>query len=111
MKVIKITGRMSVKRLRKELYEKEGLRVCVYSSATSTEPASDESTLSKVSFVRIPTNFLELRGNMLVENFEKMFLERFGIRIEVLDQDGKVIDKNLSLSQANLIFFHKNLVN
>lgn len=102
MKVLKITGRMSVKRLRKELYEKEGLRIRVYTSATSNEIAADDSTLHKVSFMRIPTSFVELRGNMLVENFEKMFLERFGLRIEVLGKEGEILDKSFSLNKANL---------
>ncbi|MCS6796269.1 MAG: hypothetical protein NZ516_09950 [Raineya sp.] len=39
---------------------------------------------------------------MLVENFEKMFLERFGVRIEVVDKEGRAVDKSFSLSQANL---------
>jgi hypothetical protein len=102
VKVLKITGRMSVKRLRKELYEKEGLRIRVYASATSNEIAADDSTLHKVSFMRIPTSFVELRGNMLVENFEKMFLERFGLRIEVLNKEGETISKDLSLNKASL---------
>lgn len=102
MKVLKITGRMSVKRLRKELYEKEGLRIRVYTSATSNEIAADDSTLHKVSFMRIPTSFVELRGNMLVENFEKMFLERFGLRLEVLGKEGEILDKSFSLNKASL---------
>ncbi|PKQ67054.1 hypothetical protein Rain11_2159 [Raineya orbicola] len=93
---------MSVKRLRKELYEKEGLRIRVYTSATNSEIASDDSTLRKVSFMRIPTSFIELRGNMLVDNFEKLFLERFGVRIEVLGKDGEAVSKDLSLNKANL---------
>lgn len=97
MKQIQISGRMTVKTLKQEIFEAFGLAVQVI---YQTEFAKDTDTLASISLKRgnISTDELALGENTLVENFERLFLEKYGIMVQVISNEATP-DKSITLKK------------
>jgi hypothetical protein len=97
MKQIQISGRMTVRTLKQDILETFGLLVQVIHQA---ELAKDTDTLATISLKRgnISTEKLIIRANTLVANFEKLFLEKYGIVVQVIGNEATP-DKNITLKK------------
>lgn len=98
MKQIQISGRMTVKTLKQDILEVLGLSVQVFHQ---TELAKDTDTLASISLKRgnISTQELHIRGNTLIKNFENLFLEKYGIVLQVLSNSQTIPDKSITLKK------------
>lgn len=94
----KISGRMTVKTLKKQFKEQFGSTLRVYHGVKF---ADDEATLASIRKEGAKGGELTVNGNMKVGTFEDKFLELFGIKVQVSSPDDtKLVDNNITLSQS-----------
>ena len=102
-KELNVDGRMKVKTLRKDFKETFGIEIRVYKTATTgkgAKLADDNATLASIRGESAKGGQIALHGRTKVGNVEKMFKEQMGIGIQVLNNDGKLADNDISLTQA-----------
>lgn len=94
-----ISGRMTVKSLRKQFKDAFGASLRVYKGA---KYASENDTLASIrSGEGSKGGELACRGNLLVSSFEAKMLEVFGITVKVANPDNtKLADKNITIAAA-----------
>lgn len=94
----KVSGRMTVKSLRKQFKEAFGSTLRVYNGAKF---ADDDATLASIRKGDAKGGEFEVRGNMLVGNFEKKMMDEFGIKVQVASKDdSKLVDNGISLTES-----------
>jgi hypothetical protein len=94
----KISGRMTVKNLKKQFKDAFGSTLRVYNGAKF---ADDDATLASIRKGDSKGGELEVKGNMQVGNFEKKMMELYGIKVQVASSDdSKLVDNSLTLSQS-----------
>lgn len=95
---IKISGRMAVKTLKKQLKDAYGVTVRVYNGVKF---ADDDATLASIRKNDSKGGEVSVNGHTLVGNFEKAILENYGIKIQIANgADTKLSDNGISLSAA-----------
>ena len=93
-----VSGRMTVKSLKKQFKEAFGSTLRVYNGAKF---ADDDATLASIRKEGVKGGELAAKGNMKVGNFEDKFLETFGIKIQVANaDDSKLVSNDITLSQS-----------
>jgi hypothetical protein len=96
-----VSGRMKVKTLKTTFKENFGVTLRVYNGKRF---ADEEATLASIrkDSAQVTRSDFKVNGNMLTGNFEKKFLEIFGIPVQVADvDDKKLLDDSITLSAAS----------
>ncbi len=94
-----ISGRLTVKALKKQFKDEFGSTLRVYNGVKF---ADENATLASIRKEGSPkTGDLVIKGNMKVGTFEDKMMELFGIKVQVASpDDSKLIDNNVTLSQS-----------
>lgn len=93
---MKVSGRTTVGKF-KELFKEEfGTSVRVYQGRKFADNSSTLASIRKDD-AKIKGN-VEIRGNMKVGNVEKLFLNEYGIVIQIEDQKGKLADNTVTIA-------------
>lgn len=94
-----ISGRMTVKALKKKFKEEFGSTLRVYNGAKFADEEATLASIRKEGSAK--GGELSVKGNMKVGTFEDKFFEAFGIKVQVATpDDSKLVDNNLTLSQS-----------
>jgi len=97
---ISVSGRMSVKTLKSQFKNEFKLTLRVYKGNKFAEEDATLASLRKEGGAK--AGDLKIVGNMLVGNFEKKFMEIYGIRVQVANNDDSALAKDsLTLSAAS----------
>ncbi|MCQ2192843.1 MAG: hypothetical protein MJZ23_08315 [Paludibacteraceae bacterium] len=95
---IKISGRMAVKTLKKQMKDAYGVTLRVYNGVKF---ADDDATLASIRKGDAKGGEVSVNGHTLVGNFEKAIKENFGIKIQIANgDDSKLSSDSISLSAA-----------
>jgi hypothetical protein len=98
MAELSVSGRMSVKTLRKQFKEAYGSTLRVYHGSRF---ADEDATLASIRKSDAKGGDLKVNGNLKVGNFEERFLETFGIKVQVSSvDDSSLVNNDLSLSAS-----------
>ena len=101
MITIKISGRKTVKTLKKEFKTAFDATLRVF---IDTDIAKDTATLASIRKSSTKSGEIMLRGNILVSNFEKIMIEDFGIKIQVADKnDENLVNNSLTLAKCGIL--------
>ncbi len=93
-----ISGRMTVKTLKKQFKDAFGSTLRVYHGVKF---ADENATLASIRKEGSKGGELKVNGNMKVGTFEDKILEIFGIKVQVANADDtKLADNNVTLSQS-----------
>ncbi|MCQ2208167.1 MAG: hypothetical protein MJZ02_08125 [Paludibacteraceae bacterium] len=95
MSDIRIFGAMKVKSLQKQFQKLTGAHLRVYKGVHFAEENAALETLSKDAQ---PYGTIIFKTSVSVENFEKMFKEKFGITVQVAKPD----NSDLAVNSASL---------
>ena len=100
-----LSGRLKVKTLKAQFKANYGSTLRVYNSISCDGPfADDNATLASIRAEGHRGGDFEVRGNMLVGNFEKKVAELFGIGVQVASPDDKyLVDNSISLTASGRI--------
>jgi hypothetical protein len=100
MAEVSVSGRLSVGSLRTQFKKEFGLTLRVYHGAKFADEKATLASLRKEGGSK--AGDLKVSSNMLVGNFEKKFLETYGIKIQVANaDDSKLVNDALTLSAAS----------
>jgi hypothetical protein len=100
-----ISGRLSVAGLKRQFKQEFGLELRVYKG---NKFADEKATLASLSDKKVDD--FQCAGNMKVGNFETKFEAATGLKVQVatisdsIENTGKLIDNDLTLSQAKTKF-------
>ena len=99
---LKINGRTTVRKLKAEFKEAFGSSLRVYMSPTCKgRMADDAATLASIRAEGAKGGELTVKGNKIVGNFEKEFVEEWGIGVKVANADDTALaDKGETLCAA-----------
>ena len=98
MITLKISGRKTVKTLKKEFKNAFDATLRIF---IDMDIAEDTATLASVRKSSNKSGEITLRGNMLVSNFEKIMIEDFGIKIQVADKNNEnLVNNSLTLAKC-----------
>lgn len=98
MAELSISGKMKVKTLKANFKEAFGSTLRVYNGKKF---ADDDATLASIRKEDAKGGELSVKGNILVENFEKKVLETYGITVQVAtSDDSKLSDNSITLSAS-----------
>lgn len=100
MAEITFTGNKTVKGLCADFKKAFNVDIRIYSTPKSTREADPSATLSSLRAEGKKGGDLKVGGNKLVGNFEKDVMEMFGIKVNVLNKDGKPISNDVTLASA-----------
>ena len=101
MITLKISGRKTVKTLKKEFKTAFDATLRVFDDMNIAE---DTATLASVRKSSNKSGEIMLRGNILVSNFEKIMIEDFGIKIQVADKNNEhLVNNSLTLSKCGIL--------
>ena len=93
---MKVSGRTTVGKF-KELFKEEfGTSIRVYQGRKFADNSSTLASIRKDD-AKIKGD-VEIRGNMKVGNVEKLFLNEYGIVIQIEDQKGKLADNTVTIA-------------
>ena len=100
MITLKISGRKTVKTLKKEFKTAFDATLRIFINTTVAE---DTATLASVRKSSNKNGEITLRGNILVSNFEKIMIEDFGIKIQIADKNNEhLVNNSLTLSKCGI---------
>lgn len=103
MAEFKISGRMSVRRLKEDFKKAFGCSLRVYKNVNCRGAmADDAATLASIRAEGAKGGEFAVSGNKKVENFEKQFAEAWGIGVQVANADNtKLAPDDATISQAS----------
>lgn len=97
---ISVSGRMLVKSLKDQFKKEFDLSLRIYKGNNFADESVNLASIRKEGGTAKAD--MKINGRMLVGNFEKQFLETYGIKVKVASKDdSKLIDGKLSLSAAS----------
>ena len=100
MAELSVSGRLTVGSLKNQFKKEFGLTLRIYYGARFADEKATLASLRKEGGSK--AGDLKISGNMQVGNFEKKFLEIYGIKIQVATgDDTKLINDILTLSAAS----------
>lgn len=91
MAYFKLTDQTSVKSLKKQFAKKYQTSLRVYKGQHF---ADDKLALKELGENAHPTGYLKVEKGVTVEEFEKMFLDTFGVKVQVANLDNSKLAKN-----------------
>ena len=100
-----ISGRLTVKSLKRQFEDSFGLDLRVYDG---NKFADADATLASISKEKVED--FECRGNMIVANFEARFKEATGIKVQVATlsnastEPNELVNNSFTLSEASAKF-------
>jgi hypothetical protein len=98
---LSISGRMTVKTLKKQFFEEFGASLRVYQGKKF---ADEDATLASIRTNDSKGGEFKCAGNMQIGNFEKKIKELYGIIVQVADKENKrLINDNITLAKASEI--------
>lgn len=99
MAEISVSGRMSVATLRRQFKDEFKLTLRVYKGNKFADDSATLASLRKEGGAK--AGDLKIVGNMQVGNFEKKFMETYGIKVQVANNDDSaLINDALTLGAA-----------
>ena len=100
MAELSVSGGLTVGSLKNRFKKEFGLTLRVYYGSKFADEKATLASLRKEGGAK--SGDLKVSGNMQVGNFEKKFLDTYGIKIQVATgDDSKLINDVMTLSQAS----------
>jgi hypothetical protein len=100
-----ISGRLTVKSLKKQFEDSFGLELRVYDG---NKFAEGDSTLASISKIKVDD--FECRSNMIISNFESKFHDATGIKVQIATlsnaktEPNELVNNSFTLSEASSKF-------
>jgi hypothetical protein len=95
---IKVTGIHKVKSIKKSFKDAFGVGIRFYEGKKF---ADDEATIASIRKQEASGAEITIRGNTLVKNVEKMFMDSLGVTVQIEDKTGGLANNDVTIASLS----------